>query len=167
MKFSVGERFTVRMKKGGHLMYRPILLGIVILLFAVSAVLAQVPSAVERELIKLENDWSTAWQKHDTAFLQKLFADEYIGTDSDGATYTKAQDIANAKSEDTQIESFVLSDVKVHVYGDTAVVTAHSTNKATFKGKDISGTYRYTDVFVKRDGRWQVVATQETRVAKK
>jgi len=147
-------------------MYRPILLGIVIL-FAFSAVLAQVPSAVERELVKLENDWSTAWQKHDAAFMQKLFADEYLDTDWDGATYTKAQDIANVKSEDTHIESFVLSDLKVHVYGDTAVVTGRITIKATFKGKDISGAHQFTDVFVKRDGRWQVVATQSTVAAKK
>jgi ketosteroid isomerase-like protein len=147
-------------------MYRPILLGIVAL-FAVSAVHAQAPSPAERELIKLENAWGTAWQKKDSAFLKKLFADEYLGTDQDGTTWTKAQDLANATSEGTRLESFVLTDLKVHVYGDTGVVTGRNTVKATFKGKDISGAYRFTDVFVKRDGRWQVVATQGTVVPKK
>jgi uncharacterized protein (TIGR02246 family) len=145
-------------------MYRRFLLGIVTL-FAVSAVLAQVPSSVERELIQLENDWSTAWQKRDSAFLQKLFADEYIYTDVEGATWTKAQDIAN--TEKTRIESFLLADLKVHVYGNTAVVTGCNTIKGTFNEKNISGAYRFTDVFVKQDGRWQVVATQSTLVAKK
>ena len=145
-------------------MYRRILLGIVAL-FAVSAVLAQVPGSVKGELIKLENDWATAWQKRDTAFLQKLFADEYISTDPEGATWTKAQDIVN--TEKTRVESILLADLKVHVYDNAAVVTAGSTIKGTFDGKDISGTYRGTDMFVRRDGRWQVVATRVTLVTKK
>ena len=103
----------------------------------------------------------------DAAFLQKPFADEYLSTGSSGATYSKAQDLANVTSEGTSLTSFALTDLKVRVYGDTAVVTGLNTTKSTFKGKDDSGAYRFTDVFVKRDGRWQVVATQGTLVAKK
>jgi ketosteroid isomerase-like protein len=143
------------------------LLVAIIAMFAVVAIRAQAPSAAEKDLIKLENDWSTAWQKKDAAFLQKLFADEYLSTGSSGATYSKAQDLANLTSEGTSLTSFALTDLKVHVYGDTAVVTGLNTTKSTFKGKDDSGAYRFTDVFVKRDGRWQVVATQGTLVAKK
>ena len=147
-------------------MYRNILVGIVTLL-VVSMLGAQVPSTVERDLIKLENDWATAWQKKDAAFLQKLFADEYLSTDQDGATFTNAQDLANVSAPGTSMTSFALTDLKVHVYGDTAVVTGLNTVKAMFKGKDTSGAYRFTDVFVRRDGRWQVVATQGSLVAKK
>jgi len=134
-------------------------------LLAVSAAGAQVANPAERDILKLENDWSTAWEKKDTAFLQKLFADEYLSTDHEGTTSTKAQDLANVAQ--TTTTSFALTDMKVHVYGDTAVVTGLNTLKATFKGKDISGAYRFTDVFVKRDGRWQVVATQGSLVTKK
>jgi ketosteroid isomerase-like protein len=129
--------------------------------------IAQAQSPVEKEILKLENDWSTGWQKKDAAFLQKLWADEYINTDQDGATYTKAQDLANVSSPGTSVTSFALADMRVHVYGETAVVTGVNTIKATQNGKDISGAYRFTDVFVKRDGRWQVVATQGSLVAKK
>jgi hypothetical protein len=66
-------------------MYRHVLVAIATL-FAVSPLSAQAPSAVEQDLVKLENDWSTAWQKKDAAFLQQLFADEYLSTDQDGAT---------------------------------------------------------------------------------
>ena len=132
-------------------MYRPILLGIVSL-FALSTVRAQDASSTERELIKLENTWSAAWQKNDSAFLQKLYVDEYLSSNSDGTTYTKAQDVASAKSGEFRLESFDLGDLKVHVYGDTAVVTGRNTIKATWKGKDISGPYRFTDVFVKETG---------------
>ena len=134
-------------------------------LFAVSVVGAQVANPAERDILKLENDWSTAWQKKDAAFLQKLLADEYLSTDYEGATFTKTQDVANVAQSTTT--SFALTDMKVHVYGDTAIVTGLNTIKATLKGKDISGAYRFTDVFVKRDGRWQVVATQSSLVTKK
>jgi ketosteroid isomerase-like protein len=147
-------------------MYRHIVVCIVAL-FAVSALHAQVSNSVERDILKLENDWSTAWQKKDAAFLQKLLADEYLSTDQEGATFTKAQDVANVSSAGTSMTSFALTDMKVHVYADTAVVTGLNTIKATFKGKDTSGAYRFTDVFVKREGRWLVVATQSSLVAKK
>jgi ketosteroid isomerase-like protein len=152
------------MKHGGRLMYRHIVIGIVALLTA-STLGAQVPSSVERSLMKLENDWSMAWQKKDAAFLENLFANEYLGTDQDGVTSTKAQELANVSA--TNVTSFALTDMKVHVYGDTAVVTGVNTIKSTFKGRDMSGAYRFTDVFVKRDGRWQVVATQGSMMAKK
>jgi ketosteroid isomerase-like protein len=147
-------------------MHRSLLAGL-IAVFAVVTIRAQAPSAVERDLIKLENDWSTAWQKKDAAFLQKLFADEYLSTASTGAIYSKAQELANVTAPGTSMASFALTDLKVHVYGDTAVVTGLNTTKSTFNGKDDSGAYRFTDVFVKRDGRWQVVATQSTLTAKK
>lgn len=105
--------------------------------------------------------------KKDAAALQSLYATEFIGTGSDGVTYNKAQEIANAMAPDSRTQSFVQSDLKVHVYGDVAVVTGLNTIKATFKGADVSGAYRVTDVFVKRDGRWQVVASQGAKVVEK
>jgi ketosteroid isomerase-like protein len=53
----------------------------------------------------------------------------------------------------------------VRVIGDVAVVTARNTIKGTYMGKDVSGAYRGTDVFVKRGGRWRVLTTQATAVA--
>ena len=58
-----------------------------------------------------------------------------------------------------------ISDVKVSVYGKVAVMTGLNRSQASFKGMDASGEYRFTDVFVKRDGRWQVVTSHLTRVA--
>ena len=129
--------------------------------------LAQTPAAAtEQELIKVEHAWSDAVVKHDGAALQRLYADEYFYTDSDGVVRNKTQDISDITSGKVKIASYVLDDLKVHVYGETAVVTGRNTLKGTFEGKDISGAYRFTDVFVKRAGRWQAVATQST-LAKK
>ena len=127
---------------------------------------AQTANAAEQELINIENGWSDAVVKRDGPALQRLYADEYLYTDSDGVVRNKTQDIADVTSGRAKIASFVLDDLKVHVYGETAVVTGRNTLKGTFEGKDISGVYRFTDVFVKRAGRWQAVATQST-LAKK
>ncbi len=123
-------------------------------------------AAVEQQILQLEQNWSAAAQKKDGAYLQKLYADEYLFTDTDGSVSDKAEDIAHL-SANVVFTSFNLEDMKVHVYGTTAVVTGRNTIQATADGQDISGSYRFTDVFVKRDGRWQVVATQSSKVTKK
>ena len=123
-------------------MHRKVLVRIVVLLM-VSTLGAQTPSTVERELIKLENDWATAWQKKDAAFLQKLWADEYLNTDQDGNTFTKLQDLANVADRGTSMTSFALTDLKVHVYGDMAVVTGLNTVKGTFTLLKPSGHNNY------------------------
>ena len=137
------------------------------LVLAVAGLGAQAPpSSVEKELLKLENDWNTATEKRDVAFLEKLYADEYLGTGPEGDTITKAQDLSRVKGSSTA-SPFVLSDMKVRVYGETAVVTGVNTVDWTVNGKVVKGAIRFTDVFVRRDGRWQVVASQGTRVVKK
>jgi ketosteroid isomerase-like protein len=60
-----------------------------------------------------------------------------------------------------------MSDMKVQVAGhDMAVVAYRSTDKGTYKGKDVTGEYRWLDVFVKRDGKWQIAIDQGTQIAK-
>jgi ketosteroid isomerase-like protein len=136
-------------------------------LLATFPTLGQSQGAAEQELVKLENAWIAAIIKRDGDFLKKLYADEYLFTDSEGALFNKTADISDVVSGKTKIDSANITDVKVHIYGDTAVVTGLNTLKGSYGGEDMSGPYRFTDVFVKRDGRWQVVATQSSLVAKK
>jgi ketosteroid isomerase-like protein len=120
---------------------------------------------LQQELTKVENGWAEAIVKRDVGALQKLYADEYIATDPMGSVYTKAQDLASLQSGEFTLTSYKLDDVKVQSHGTIAVVTGRNTIKATYKGKPIDGAYRFTDVFVKRDGRWQAAATQATLIA--
>jgi len=131
---------------------------------------AKTPAAskgVEQQLIKLENEWNDAVVKRDAAALEKIEADDYTFIDAEGTLWTKAQDVATFKSGDYVATSMVADELKVRVYGHVAVVTGRNTIKAQFKGKDISGQYRYTDTWVKRGGRWQCVATHSSKIAPK
>jgi ketosteroid isomerase-like protein len=77
----------------------------------------------------------------------------------------KAQANANLKTRAITFTSSKIDDIAVHDHGDTAVVFALQTQQLTLGGNEISGQFRSTDTFVKRDGRWQCVATQVTRVS--
>ena len=141
------------------------------LLLAILALVCVFPvwgqTAGEKDLIKLENDWGNAWAKGDGKFLEQLYATEYLWTGADGTLFNKVDGIKDDTSPEYTEKSFKLSDLKVHIYGEAAVVTGR--NDVTFKkgGKAEQLAVRFTDVFVKRDGRWQVVATQGTTVGKK
>jgi len=143
----------------------PLLTALALAAVALPLAYAQAPGAVEKELTDLENRWAEAIAKGDVTALERLYADEYMAIDPAGATLTKEQDIANVKSGNFKLASFKIDELKVRVHGEVAVVTSRNTIKGTYMGKDASGAYRGTDVFVKRGGRWQVLTTQATAVA--
>jgi ketosteroid isomerase-like protein len=77
---------------------------------------------------------------------------------------TKAQLLADVKSGSLVLESSDIADMKVHLHGDAALVTYSTTDKGKYKGQDISGRFRWTDVFVRRSGTWLIVASQGTPI---
>lgn len=119
---------------------------------------------VEQALIKLEREWAEALVKADTATLDRLMADDWSMTTWDGQIRTKAQSIEEVKSGVVKFEAANVDNLKVRTFGDVAVVTLGQTEQGKNKGKDSSGRFRYTDVWVKRNGRWQAVATHGTKV---
>jgi ketosteroid isomerase-like protein len=120
---------------------------------------------VEQVLMQMERDWMEANIKKDTGTLDRILADDWVAQTSDGPQ-TKAQALADSKSGDLKMDSWTLVEMKVRVFGDTAVVTGNHHEKSSYKGKDISGHYVWTDVFVKRQGRWQAVASQWSLMTK-
>jgi ketosteroid isomerase-like protein len=127
---------------------------------------AQTPAGPEQALLNVETAWSQAAVNRDRARLEPFYADEYIFTNEDGLASNKAKEIADITSGTFRLTSFRFSDLKVHLYGAVALVTGQNTITGRWEdiGKDISGPYRFTDVFVKRSGRWQCVASQSSRV---
>ena len=122
----------------------------------------------EQTLLKLEQDWGEATMKGDVAFVDRSEAEEYVYTDPNGQLSNKKDSLDAAKAGATKISSFKIRDVKVHVYGDSAVLTGQTQLKGKDdNGNDISGDYRWTDVFIRREGRWQAVASQATTIQPK
>jgi ketosteroid isomerase-like protein len=122
-------------------------------------------AGIEQALMQMERDWTEASLKKDAATLGKILSDDWVGQSTTGIS-TKAEALADLKSGDNKLESITLGDMKVRVFGDTAVVTGSDDEKSSYKGKDTSGHWVWTDVFVKRQGHWQAVASQGTLMAK-
>jgi len=117
-------------------------------------------SLVDR-FTQIENDWWQADKAKDEKILGRILADDWFYLGPKG-TMTKAQELAEVKKRDENIASLALTDMKVRVYGDVAIVTFREHENSTKSNVDSSGDYLYTDVFVKRQGRWQAVNSQGT-----
>ena len=105
-------------------------------------------------------EFATAMSKHDFSALDRMWADEFTFVSHDGEMFTKAQLLDLLKSGTEKFESLVFDDVNIRTYGDTAVVTANSTQKATLEGKDHNGTARVSIVLVKMGHEWRIVLAQ-------
>jgi hypothetical protein len=155
------------MAREGKMKHSAIAVGLVVLVFGLVIVAQTQTASAEQELIKLEKGWNDSWVKRDWAFLDRILADDYTGTHSDGSVFTKAQEIADMKSNESAVASIMSDDFKVRIYGDVAVVTFHFTTKEQTKGKDTSGQYRTTDTWVKHEGRWKCVAGHSSEIVQK
>jgi FKBP-type peptidyl-prolyl cis-trans isomerase/ketosteroid isomerase-like protein len=115
-------------------------------------------ASVEQALKRLEQELFEAFKRGDSKALDRLLADDYITTSHDGTVGDKAMSIEHVKSGQMKIDSVTTEDVKVRVYGNTAVVTG----LATWNGRHKT---RYTQVWVRRPAGWQAVSWQGTQVA--
>lgn len=112
-----------------------------------------------RTLGQLEDDWAKAVEAHDTAFLAGVIAPDFHGT-QDSATFGRAEILRNVADTGTQLRDMKDNGREIRIYGNgtVGVVTSRASWR-TEKGEH-PGEYsnRYTETWVKRDGRWQVVA---------
>jgi ketosteroid isomerase-like protein len=122
---------------------------------------------MEQELLKLENAFAEAIIKNDLEGIGRLVADDWIIIDPNGEIVDRTRFFEVIKSGALTHDTMESEDFRVRVYGDSAVVTAITSAKGKFIGQEFSTRERATDVFVKRDGRWQCVLTHLTRFEKK
>jgi ketosteroid isomerase-like protein len=121
---------------------------------------------VEQTLMKMEQEMADGIVKKDISAWDKYTAPNAVLTDPGGSVGTKAETLAMFKSGDITIESSKIDDMKVQMFGETAIVTYKTTDKVTVKGKDMSGEYRWTDVFAKVGGKWMIIAGHGTPIMK-
>lgn len=121
-------------------------------------------SATAEEVKQLEHDWTDAMKAGDVDKLSQILADDWTSLSYDGSKSTKKQYLSQLKSGASKLESFEFGPMDVKVLGAVAVVQGSDTEKSSMKGKDTSGKWVWTDVFVKRNGKWQAVRSQAARV---
>ena len=122
---------------------------------------------MEEELLKLEKEFAEAIVRNDVEGIGRLVADDWVIIDPNGEIVDRARFFEVIKSGALTHDVMESEDFRVRVYGDSAVVTGVARAKGKFMGQKFSTQERATDVFVKRDGRWQCVLTHLTRVGNK
>jgi ketosteroid isomerase-like protein len=117
-------------------------------------------------LLRMEHEWNEALRTRDVAWFERnLAADVTDISSGNGSLHTKTEDIEALKADKTVYESLELSDLRARVEGNAGVVTGVN----HIKGRDEQGQpfdvrLSFTDTYIRRDGRWQVWASQHTRV---
>ncbi len=119
---------------------------------------------VEQQLKQTEDDWAKAIKDKEAATLRRIIAEDWVGTDDKGKVSNREQAISQITANPDVIESNENFDMQVRVYGNTAVVIGGARERGTRNGTAYTDTYRWTDVFVKRGGRWQAVVSQFAKV---
>jgi len=116
-------------------------------------------------VVASERAWSEAFLRHDLPAISRLLGDDFVGIDGRGVVSDKAAELEEAKPPSPGATGPILlgeqlSDVRVRMYGDLAVLTA--TNTARFSDSTIR--YRRTTVWVWRGERWQCVSFHGSRI---
>ncbi len=125
---------------------------------------AQDTAGTEQAVAAMEQKWLQSQKTNNPDLVAPLLADKFINTGSDGKVTNRAESLANAKA--TKYESVDYDDLKVTVFGDTAIATGAFKAKGTDPaGKPLDVQERFTDTWVKMpNGQWQCVASQGSPV---
>jgi uncharacterized protein (TIGR02246 family) len=118
-------------------------------------------NADEREILKLFIDGDRALIAADLAALSRIFADDYIQYDESGKAFTKEDVLTNLKSGAIRYLSVVSTGRRIRVLtDDVAIVHGSEEDEVEQAGRRLQVRYVYTDIVMKRDGKWQIVASQ-------
>ena len=147
-------------------MKKTLMLCLIGLISTGSAVLSQgqQTGGIEKAVAALEQQWLQSQKTNNPDLVAPLLADKYVFTGPDGKVMNKAESLADAKA--TKYESMGYEDVKITVFGDTAIATGGSRVKGTdASGKPMNNHERWTDTWVKMpNGKWQCVATHVSSI---
>jgi hypothetical protein len=124
------------------------------------------PSSNDEEALnKLMHEWAMCTVQGNTQDLEKIMTENFRGS-AEGISFNKQMLFEALKSGQMKVGEWTMEDVKWSIKGNAASATGRSTlRNATYKGKDFSGNWVWTDRFVKqRDGSWQAVSSQARRI---
>lgn len=116
-------------------------------------------------LRKLETVWNDAHVHGDADALEHLWGDDLEVAVPKMSVMTKAQALAFARSGRMKFQKYETSDLRIRVFGDAAVVTGRLQRARTLNGQSVEDNWRFTKVYVRRSGNWQVVAFHASEAA--
>jgi hypothetical protein len=119
---------------------------------------------VSQVLLDLENRWVEALVKADTSKLDAILINTFVDTDEEGNQTDKRGVLAALQSGDLKMASTKLSDMRVHAYGNSAVVTGMAAQTGALRGQSLAPRIVFTDTFVLQNGKWRVVASHRSAV---
>lgn len=119
----------------------------------------------KHEIDQLEQNWRDAMLQRNVQAMDALLAEDYVAITANGMLQSKEQTLANLKSGVVHFDELELSDRKVRFYGQTALVTSRAEVKGNRTDGEISGSYRYTRVYVRdATGAWKIVSFEASRI---
>jgi hypothetical protein len=123
---------------------------------------ARAPEDLRQQVIELERQAKEATLKRDAEFSERTLSEDYMGITPLGQVITKADTITARRSGQLRYESIEITDMVVRVHGNVAIVTARADVRGRDLGEEFNGPYRYTRVWMRRNGKWQTVSYQAT-----
>jgi ketosteroid isomerase-like protein len=136
----------------------PCALAVLGLLFLCDCSVEKDPKETERYFLDSERQWAESVATGDTSAIERILADDFIGVDPKGLLYTKQQMIDETRDAPKYFVSNRLNDVKVRFYGNTAIAQGSETWE---KHSGERGRFVWTDTWLQRNGRWQIVAAED------
>ncbi len=132
---------------------------LIVCLLLVSAVVSAQEKSDAATVRALELKWTESYKQHNIEILSSLLSDEFVITVEDGSVYSKAGYISHSADSGVHVQVAEMSDLKVRMHGDTAIITGSYHEKGQSNGKPYEYHDRFTDVWIKTAGKWQVVAS--------
>jgi len=140
-------------------------LSILAVIFIQTSVAKPDDSADVQELKRLEKVWNDAYVRADADALEQLCADDLVVTMTDMVVLNKRSSIAILRSGKVKFERYETSDLGIHVYDRAAVVTGRLQRTRSVQGREMNDEWRFTKVYIRRGGKWLVVAWHASTVA--
>jgi hypothetical protein len=123
-------------------------------------------TADEAAVIQLLHAACEAFRVGNVDYLNAALEERFTLTDSRGAVTTKEQELAAVRNGDPKYDVFRNSDMKVRLYGDTALVNGITTVQGTSAGKPFRAELQFTDTLIKRNGEWRLAASHASPLIK-
>jgi ketosteroid isomerase-like protein len=112
----------------------------------------------ERYIIESERQWAESVATGDSSVVERILADDFLGVDPKGRLYDKGKMIAETQNAPQYFASNHLNEVKVRFYGETAIAQG---NESWERRTGERGRFVWTDTWIRRNGRWQIVAAED------